>query len=812
MKADLRLVPLAGGLWAGAGVGVGVRPALAVGVGLAALAGAVVVLWVASRVRQGAVVSVAVALLLAGLGAAGVAAGAAVSSRQAGPIGALIDDGATGVVEATVRAPPRPVRTQRAFGQERWVVKVRIEKMASRGVAGTAHTPALVVGGPQWAGLVVGERIQVRARLSAADPGDDVAAIVRPLGDPVVIAAAGPVASAAQLVRERLRLACSVLPEGPAGLLPGLVVGDTSALPADLEADMRTTGLTHLTAVSGTNITIVVGAVLGVLSVLGVRRWVRFVGAAVALVGFVVLVGPEPSVLRAGVMGVVGLVALLVARPGAGLPPLCVAVGLLVVADPWLSRAAGFGLSVAATAGLLILGPPLADVLARVLPRWVALALAVPVAAQLAVGPLLVVLDPRIPVYSVVANLLVEPAVAPVTVLGVAAAAVSVVSVPVAQVLVWVAGWPLRWVGGVAGFLAGLPGASVPWPSGVAGAGLLAVISLGAGLGAWAAVRRWDNSREDRGEVGPGARAVRTPRSGVRGGRVRRLVAGVAAVLVIVVVQVWLPGGWSGWPTTGWRVVACDVGQGSAVVVWAGQGSAVVIDTGPDPVAIDQCLSRLGVVEIGVLVLTHFHADHVDGLPGVVSGRTVREVLVTGLREPPEQADQALTELAGVGVPAHQAVPFETGQVGQVRYQVLAPLESLTHGSDSGSGPNNASVVTWLWVDGVTVAALGDIEDQAQQSLERTLAAHPQLAPVDVVLVAHHGSAVQFPALYERLAAPVALIGVGAGNSYGHPAPSALRLVGRTSTRVLRTDECGDAMVLDQDPGPAVQLATRCRH
>jgi competence protein ComEC len=239
--------------------------------------------------------------------------------------------------------------------------------------------------------------------------------------------------------------------------------------------------MSHLTAVSGSNLAIVLGFVL----VAG--RWARLgprVGAVVGMVataGFVVLVRPDPSVLRAAVMGGLGLVGVVLRRPGAAVPLLAAGVFGLLVVDPELAVSAGFALSALATVGLLLFGVAWRDGLRRRgVPAGLAEAVAVPVAAQVACAPVIAGISGAVGVGAVPANLLAEPAVAPATVLGVGAAAVSPVSPAVAHLLAWLAAWPCRWLILVAGW-ADRPASLVPWPAGVGGALLLAVV-LVAGL------------------------------------------------------------------------------------------------------------------------------------------------------------------------------------------------------------------------------------------------------------------------------------------------------------------------------------------
>lgn len=791
--ADLRLLPGAAAAWAGAGwtVAQGLGPAVVVAsilgaASAAALAGACLSDRGSGRGRRARRVSAAIALAAA-CGALAVASGGVqAASRQAGPVRALVAGGATAEVVALVRSAPNAVAPDpgRVWDDDpRWTVRLQLQQVRGRGSAGSAAAPVLAIGGAGWDELVVGQRISATGRLAPVEPGDDVVALVLARGAPVVLAPPGLVHGVADALREGLRQACAGLPPDARGLLPGLVVGDTSQLPADLERAMRDTGLTHLTAVSGSNITIVCGAGLLVASAAKLPRRRRLAVAAAVLAGFVVLAGPEPSVLRAGVMGAVGLVGLAASRRGAGVPALCVAVVALVTLDPWLARAYGFALSVLATAGLLLLARPWSEAMSQVVPRWLALALAVPLAAQSVCGPVTVLLAPQVPLTALPANMLVAPAVAPATVLGLLATLLAPVSPPAAAAVAWCAGWSVRWVAVVARTAADVPGGLLAWPAGGLGAVLLALLS--AALLAAIAV------------LSPSLLRLRHP------GRALAIsAAAVAAALVLALTPVAdglaRPG--ASWPPSDWRVVACDVGQGDALVIGTGPGRAIVVDVGPDPGPVDRCLERLGIDRIELLVLTHFHADHVAGLQGALDGRQVDAALVSPQPDPPDGAAATSRALAAAGVPATAAWTGQRGRLGDVDYQVLWP-QRLLGGSvgDGGEGSlaNDASVVLHLSTAELSVVTTGDIEPPAQRALT-VLLDDPALAgvgPVDVVKVAHHGSSQQWPALYERLAPRVALVSAGADNDYGHPSAEALALLEGVEAVVGRTDLDGDVAV-----------------
>jgi competence protein ComEC len=304
----------------------------------------------------------------------------------------------------------------------------------------------------------------------------------RPVGRPP------PWQRAAGAVRAALRRATSGLPPDEAGLVPGLVVGDVAAMPASLTDAFRVAGLTHLNAVSGENCAIVLATVAAVLrrTLLG-RGWRLAIGAA-SLLGFVVLARASPSVLRAATMGAVAIAAMALGRRVQAVPLLAAAVLLLVLVDPFLARSVGFALSVMATAAIVLLAPSWTDVLARWLPRPLAVAVAVPAAAQLACTPLLVVVFGQATPWAIPANLLAAPAVAPTTVAGIVTAAVAVAAPPVAALPAWAAAVPAGWLALVARSMAALPGADARWPQGAAG--LVTAVAVVAAVGATVVVRR----------------------------------------------------------------------------------------------------------------------------------------------------------------------------------------------------------------------------------------------------------------------------------------------------------------------------------
>ncbi|HWJ08555.1 MAG TPA: ComEC/Rec2 family competence protein [Nocardioides sp.] len=765
---DLRMPVLGGAAWLG-GI-VALRAGDAAGGLLVALVLAGAALAWAGRAGRA---SPRHRLLLASvLLAAAVLAGALLrlEAVATSPLRAWADERATADLVATVVSDPRRVEGQ--WG-DRVVVRLRVHEVTARGESRRLGGSVVVLGDPLWAGVQLGERVRAEGRLAPSD-SPEISALLTSGRAPVRIRGPDPWWRAAGAVRAAIRDAVAHRPPAQAGLVPALVDGDDAALPADVEADFRVTGLTHLTAVSGTNLTLVVGALLLLARGVGVRgRWLAVVGLA-GIAGFVLLARTEPSVLRAAAMGTVGLFAFGPDGRRRGLRALGVALVALVLVDPALSTSAGFALSVLATAGIVLLGPPLTEALARWLPRGLAEALAVPTAAQLACTPVVAVLSGQVSLVAVPANVLAGPAVGPVTVLGLLGGLVGLVLPVGGRLLGTGAAWCVSWIVAVAHHGAGLPGAAVAWGTGPVAVLLLVVLCLAVG--------------------------VLLPRVA------RHRAWGASAVVLLLLVVLGIPGRiWSGpsfgWPPQGWVLVACDVGQGDALVVSVGSGAAVVVDAGPDPGLVDGCLGRLGVEQVPLVVLSHFHADHVDGLSGVLRGRQVDAVEGTAVLDPPAGVEEVQEVADRAGVPVRTASFGATRKVGTATLQVLHPdVPVPVPGAGDGSSANDASVVLLVDVDGLRLLLTGDVEPPGQAELARLL---PGL-DVDVLKVPHHGSRHQDERWLTSLRPEVALVSVGADNDYGHPAPQLLDDLRAAGADVHRTDEDGDIAVVAGGAGPRV--------
>ena len=363
---DLRLALPAAAAWVTAWQGRLLPPSLLVGLAALASLAAVGVL-LRSRAGWAAVV----AACLACAAAAGLATAIRVHARTTGPLAAAADRSAAVVLSGVLVDDPRPVapRTSVLSFRELVVARVRVERMRVAGRDVRLREPVLVLSSStRWLGLLPSQRVEVEGLLKRAGRGDDVAALLSARGVPRVLTGPSSVQRVAGRLRRGLRDASSPLPTAERGLLPGLVDGDTSHLDPALQQDFRTTGLTHLVAVSGTNVAVVLAAGLVVCGWLRVGlRW-RPPVAVLVLAAFVVLARPSPSVLRAAVMGVVGLLALATGSRRQALPALSAAVLALVLVSPELGAQPGFALSTLATAGLLLVAPTWRERLARRLP------------------------------------------------------------------------------------------------------------------------------------------------------------------------------------------------------------------------------------------------------------------------------------------------------------------------------------------------------------------------------------------------------------------------------------------------------------
>jgi len=738
---------LAGALWLGC-----LRPgpwwlALA---GLVMVAGAAIARRSRPRRRgRGLLALAGVALALVGAGLSGgreaLAAG--------GLLPSLADRGGIAAIEGRIISEPR------ASPHGAWAV-VRVRAVDGRQTRERALLRA------SWLEELpaFGEQVTVRASARPLEP-EGFGAYARrlyawvelhPAGRMTVTGPASTLVRGTNAVRERTRAAAGRhLDAERAGLLSGLVTGDTRGLPEARARQLEDAGLSHLVAVSGSNVALILAGVLGLARLAGAgvrqRRWI---GLA-ALCWFVLLVRAEPSVLRASLMAALVLLA---GMTGRGLNPpyaLAVAVMLLLLVDPALAGQLGFGLSVLATGGVLVLAPPLARRLPG--PRPVRLLIGVSLGAQLGVAPLLIRVEGAVSLAALPANLVAVPAAGAASVIGAAAALIA---------QVWVA------AGGAVAALAGPPLAVILWAGQRFAGGprwslrdLVVPVTVVLALAVLTLTRR---------------RLMRW--------RIPRLA--IAAVVVVVMVGV-VPALRSAGAVPALTLTVLDVGQGDALLVEAPPHARMLVDGGPDPRVALRHLRARGVRRLDAVVLTHPHADHSGGLPAVLGALPIGALLVgpvplDGLTDVAPSAVTTYRTARARGIPIEAVTASQRFTLGSAQVEVLSPPGDGSLGDE----PNENSLVLRVSDGGGSILLTGDAEVAAQARLLQ----RPDRLRATVLKVPHHGGDTNLPSFLEAVGAEMAVISVGADNDYGHPTRAVLDAL--KSADVRRTDLDGSVTVV----------------
>jgi competence protein ComEC len=568
----------------------------------------------------------------------------------------------------------------------------------------------------------------------------------------------GGLAGAIDSVRRRAEAGVAAgLAPSQGALARGMVLGADEDIPERMADDFKRSGLAHLLAVSGQNVTLLAVLAWPLLGAVGVSRRPRLwiVIALIAL--YVPLTGAGPSIVRAGAMGIAGTLAALAGRPASRWYGLLIACAVTLALDPRAWQDVGWQLSFAAVVGIFALVRPLGAALDPV-PEPVRSAAALTLAATLATAPLMAFHFGRASLAAVPANLAALPAVAPVMWLGMLSAAAAQVTLVVARLLNAVNAYCVAFVAAVARWGADLPGAAVGVHVGSV-AGLAAVYAAGGAI-TWGVVR-----------------LLRAPRG--------RIVVVTALVLALAVAPVLAAGGTPGVPTH-FTVTFLDVGQGDATLLQTPDGGAVLVDGGPPGTGLPAKLRDRGVRALDVVVLTHAQEDHQGGIADVLGSFDVGMLLDGGL--PQDGADHArIVSLARArGVDVRPARSGQRVRVGRgLRLRVLSAA-----GPDAApdTDPNLRAVVMTAAYGNEDVFLPADAESEVTGTLA--------LPDVDVMKVAHHGSADPGLAdLLTRLRPEVAVIEVGRGNRFGHPHPATLAALRRAGVVVHRTDEEGDVVL-----------------
>lgn len=766
---DLRLIPLATGLWIGSCLGLVIgstKPSALIFLALFVTIAVTAVLFQLREFKYWDQVSIRFLIL-------GCVCGIALATLRLLPLGAKPLSQATkqhAVVQVTGVTIDDVRRSQvinsldlgtRDFG----TFKFRTSQVNFRGDTYKLRVPIQVfISGDQlekFLKLPPETKLQISGKLTDSQKIRGVAAKLTATEEIKIINPPPNYQFLAASFRNKLHQTLVGFAPKPAGLVPGLALGDNSQLDQQLAKQMKSSGLTHLTAVSGSNVTLLIAIVLTIGRRFQIPNKYNYVFAIACLLAFVVLVRPQPSVVRATVMGLVMVFALISKSPRSAIPALAGSVIILLFIDPWLAISFGFALSVFATAGLLFFANALLANfdrhLPKQLPQWLVLGLVVTISAQVAVFPIMIGMNSQISLASLPANLISVPLAGPVMIFGL----LTVLVLPISHFLALIfANFAIGCAQGIvfcAEIFSRQKWMLIPWPNGFVGIAL-ALLTI------YFAVKSkllWFKLCADQKEL-------------------------IFTCWLVFAFLIWNRPFQAifNWVPANWQVASCDVGQGDATVVNLTNHQAIVIDVGGDPVLIDQCLVDLKVNSIPLLLLTHFHADHVVGLPGAIAHRKIGQIRISPLAEPPlttKFVNQVMQE--NNLRPTVLTYP-EYLKIGQVELFCIWPKMKINETSNT---PNNASVSLLIKIDQLMLLLPGDIEPIAQDAIVQQSAN----LKVAVIKVPHHGSRYQSANFAKATSAKLAIISVGKNNDYGHPAKSTIALYENLGAKIIRTDQHG---------------------
>ncbi len=587
------------------------------------------------------------------------------------------------------------------------------------------------------------------------------------------IGSRGGMAGLGDVLRDRIETAVG---RGTTGLrralVLGVVLGEDEGLSEGVRDDFRASGLAHLLAVSGQNIAFIAGGIYGLAWLVRLPRVWRELVILAAIAFYVLAVGWQASVVRAGVAGALVSLAWLLARPSDRWHFLAVGALILLAWTPATLFEPGFQLSFAAVAGIFLALPrvrALSD--GYPIPRGVAEALGIALVCGLVTAPIVLLQFGAAPLYTVPANALAAPAPPLVLGLGLIAAAADPVSPAAATALAWLAGWAAAWIELVARVTAALPGAQIGPRA--------ALVLLGSAVAGVVVLRQ---SPEH----------LRWRRLSGGGGAVPLLGVACVALGAAVAWSFRAPPAWH--PPSGFRATFLDVGQGDAVLLETAS-ARVLVDEGPPEADVAGQLSRLGVRSLSAVVLTHPERDHVGGAESVLRRLRVGTVLDPELAATGPEHDEAVAAARERGIPVRRIRAGSVFKAGGLVLRVLSP-------DDPGLASENPNLNA-----AVIVASYGELDVFLPADAESEVTARLPLRAVEILKVAHHGSA--DPGLEDELRTlrpQIAVISAGRNNEYGHPRPETLAALATVpGLAVYRTDRDGRVVVESDGVGLRVR-------
>jgi competence protein ComEC len=576
-----------------------------------------------------------------------------------------------------------------------------------------------------------------------------------------------------------------------AGIVTAIVIGDRTGLDDEVERRLQEAGTYHVIAISGGNIAILVGLTLAVFRVAGLLGRAAMLSAMAGLIAYAYLVGGGASVDRATLMAVVYLAGRILDLRGSPLNTLAVVAAILVLGNPLAVSEPAFLLTFGATAAILAVAPAVSvERLPKVLAGAVSI-LAASVATEAALIPVAATVFSRVTFAGLVLNFAAIPLMAVAQIAGMAAVALSLGSERVAAIVGWVAhvgAEGLVWTAGLVEFAPALT-----WRVAKPAASAVAVYYAGLIVG-WLAWRR-------RAVVPAGAASARLRSLGF----LSAMVAGGAAVWILVEPAMILRARGDG----RLHVTFIDVGQGDSSLVRFPHGDTLVVDAGGlggksafdvgDRV-VAPLLREAGVRRIGTLALTHGDADHIGGALSLIHEFRPWEIW-EGIPVPRSEPLQALRASARGGG-SRWATVQAADLVGIDEVDVVVRHPGLPDWERQSVRNNDSIVLELRWRD-VSVVLAGDIGREAEQAIASRFAP----SPLRVVKVPHHGSLTSSSSEFVRALGPrIAVVSVGRGNRFGHPAPAVLQRYGAIGAEIFRTDRDG-AVTIDTD-GTSLDVST----
>jgi competence protein ComEC len=767
----------------GGAAGVGVAAVVAVGFGVAALA---------PRAAQAARhQELSRGLVAASLGAALVAARLAFALAAGGG--------------STAGATPLPTGTGPWQATIESAHVSRGQQIATISLAGGAGDAAISCSAqmPAYPRLIAGDIVSWTGRVRALTDGQydqylaaqGVAANCEATSVTVVRhddSPAGRLEALRQSSGDALEL---VLPEPEGGLAAAILIGLRDRVDRDVAAAFTASGVSHIVAISGWNIAIVAGVVAALLrGRLGRRS--RSMVTILAIVGYTVFAGASASVVRAAVMAGVAVLAVESGRGARVMVGLAWAAAIMILVAPVTVADVGFQLSAAATAGLVVWGRPLTEWLTRRAPRLPASlreSLGISLAAQAATLPIVLVTFGRLAIIAPAANLVAVPLVPPVMAAGAVAFIagwMAALGAPgwLTSLLAMPATLLLKVLLAVVQAAAAVPGANqtLPFPANLGAAAAAAALLLPMHR----ALRRATKSKAERG---PEPRPAKATTPFIRP-RYRWALAGAALLLVVAGSVV------SARPDGSVHVIVLDVGQGDSILLEGDRGGRILIDGGPDPNLLMADLDRYIPAwdrRLDAIVLTHPHDDHVAGLVAVVERYQVGRAFESGWPADTPNYRAWKSALEARNLRPERLATGDRLTLDDATLQVLWPDDGATRPkfldqtAAANRQANDASIVLLGEFEGRRFLLTGDAENDVDPILVGR-----GVPAVDMLKVAHHGSATaSSDALLAAARPSVAVISVGADNTYGHPNGGTVGRLRAHSSRVARTDQEGTVEV-----------------